>query len=433
MSNSKNKAYLLQVSIAFLILGATLFSRFESISFHYDESHWISTSYYYEVLVEQNSDSFFWTPIYWTLTQPPITRYLIGFSRKAAGFEIEDLNNRWDFDLDYETNVFQGNLPEENLLKWSRFPMVILCILGGLIIFWLLLKVVNSTAAWFFLVCFAFNPYFQTRLCRAMGEAPLFFFTSLSFFFGFFILKKWGSYSENQKGLNEYYLLLVLAGFAIGLAGASKINGMASLCSFIGLIIFLMIFFPANINKEQRIKIGIRSIFILFICSLFTFIIVNPFLYEATLTRMGQMLQFRLSEMEIQIGRYPQSVVTGIGGYGKIFWNRLFVDFIGMKSTYLGILGFELFILGSLEIFQLFSEIFHRRSFQKCQWFVILLPFPLALAGYFSPLDWDRYYLFTILFITLIMSVGFGYLIKVLINSFLFIKNRKKTVGIKRA
>ena len=126
---------LLEVVVVVAILGNAYFSRLEVVRFHGDESHWIATSYYFEALTTPSfseplwlsmseipddfpiperlaatlapeaSSTHVWGAHYWTLTQPPASRYMIALGRIAGGYGVRHLNVPWDFDTTDAQNV----------------------------------------------------------------------------------------------------------------------------------------------------------------------------------------------------------------------------------------------------------------------------------------------------------------------------------------
>lgn len=97
--------------IILLLTSYCYLSNIDKIKFHPDESPWISTSFYFDELAKGNIHSPIWDPGYWTLTQPPVTRYIIGISRKLNDLGPEKINKLWDFSKDNKTNIKLGAKP----------------------------------------------------------------------------------------------------------------------------------------------------------------------------------------------------------------------------------------------------------------------------------------------------------------------------------
>ena len=84
--------------LVILLLTAVFVARIPQVMFHPDESHWIYSSVVFEKLVKMQWSSPVWQESYWTLTQPPLARYVIGLGRRLGGYTV--VNNPWRFYLD---------------------------------------------------------------------------------------------------------------------------------------------------------------------------------------------------------------------------------------------------------------------------------------------------------------------------------------------
>jgi hypothetical protein len=199
-------AYLIEPFIVLIILIITYCRGVQDVPFTGDESHWIATSYYFEALfnrelippsLSQNDSRIdlmstpVWGDNYWTLTQPPLTRYIIAIGRLSGGYQVKDLNAPYDWAVDPAKNQTLGTLPSPWLLWWSRIPMTLLAAFSGLIFFLLVRNCSGRISGYAFVVLFINMSYFLTNLRHAMGESPLLFFTGLIIVAGAIALAKW--------------------------------------------------------------------------------------------------------------------------------------------------------------------------------------------------------------------------------------------------
>ena len=379
--------------IVFISLLIITIKAIPSIKFEYDESQWIHTSTYYEVLLTQPPDSSYWDENYWTITQPPMARYIIGFARRLGGIQSSELNTPWDFDASYEENVAKNRLPSDRLLYLSRLPMAILMSLTGTILFFIFLESTGLIGAGIFLLFFIFSEFLRSNFVRAMGEAPFFFFVTLSTLFTLLAIKelvKVGP-SPTNKSYGKYYGLLFTASIFCGLAGASKINGLIS-CAAIGMLIFMEgIFFSPNLNRDQKSKLIIRSSFVILFATLFAFILVNPYLYRSPFVSIGRMFKIRLEVMALQVETYPQNHISSMAEripllFRKVFYDNMPFRFFGAAFLYL-----LFFIGGFLSMIRNYLN-WHKTGADSPNLLILTaLVLPLALAGYNTPLSWGRY------------------------------------------
>lgn len=399
--------------LALLVLSSVFLTGIEKVSYGEDESHWIHTSSYLEILFTHRPDSPLWGEHYWTLTQPPVARYLIGLGRLAGGYHPEDLNTPWQFDQDYETNVAQGNLPASGLLWWSRLPMAALAALAGWLVFLLLRAAAGRIAGYYFLLAFLGNAYFLTHLRRAMSETPLLFFTILAAVACWRALhelhKAYQQEAVTAKNLRKPAAWSLVAGACCGLAGACKINGLFSAGGLFALIMLSFLLLPGSAGRGLRRTFAIRSAVNSVFGALLVFIALNPYLYSNPLVNTARMFKFRVQEMSIQVAGFPENVLPNsplerLGVISqRIFENYAWPNFPGARWPNLTLAAIG---LGNL-LWRAWRWL-RRGENNPSAAVLLVLPAPLAAAALATPLDWDRYYLFPILLAACCGAAGLG-------------------------
>src|SRR5258706_14414538 len=85
---SKSWVKYLELILVTGVLAFVYLSNLNKVEFHQDESEWIGTSGVFESYLRRGFKSPVWNVSYATLTQPPITRYVIRLSRYIGGFPI---------------------------------------------------------------------------------------------------------------------------------------------------------------------------------------------------------------------------------------------------------------------------------------------------------------------------------------------------------
>jgi len=293
----------LEFFFIFLLTSYLYLSKIDQIKFHPDESTWIRTSLYFDELTKGNISSPIWDPGYWTLTTPPVTRYIIGISRKLNDIGPEKLNKVWDFSKDKKTNIQLGAMPNPELLKIARTPMTIMAIFSILLVFYCTRKYMGILASYTLFILIISNNYFTLHLSRAMSESPLLLFIILVMILLYFTARLWISYDKpifkNKKYLITLILSFSLIGIMIGTAGGIKLNGFALLG--VSILLYLLLLFFSNYLNNISIKIKILLLSCIFgilsFTSLSTFIASNPFLYKNTLDRSVALFKWRIHEM----------------------------------------------------------------------------------------------------------------------------------------
>src|SRR5262245_46055780 len=91
----RNFIQYIELTLVIGILAFVYLPNLNDVEFHPDESQWIGTSDAFESYLRLEFDSPVWAPSYWTLTQPPVARYMIGIGRYVGGYHRPELNHPW--------------------------------------------------------------------------------------------------------------------------------------------------------------------------------------------------------------------------------------------------------------------------------------------------------------------------------------------------
>jgi hypothetical protein len=92
-----------------------------------DEAHTVwATRYFALLFLKRDVTDLEWGDRYWTHTQPPLARYLIGAWLHARGVDLSVmlLPGRYDWSLSFDENRRRGQAPDGPLLAEARRPMV---------------------------------------------------------------------------------------------------------------------------------------------------------------------------------------------------------------------------------------------------------------------------------------------------------------------
>jgi hypothetical protein len=372
------------------------------VQFHPDESQWIATSSVFEAFITGDSSSPLWDFSYATLTQPPLPRYLIGLGRSIGGYGVSTLNQLWNYEKDYKTNAEEGRLPSDQLLWWSRLPMGILAAISIFAGYFFLKRSLGRLPAYIWIGLCMISSYFPLMLKLAMGESPLLASFALVMLIAYWLLLV-SDNIELKKPL-KLYLFFVIFGIGIGLAESSKLNGLSALAA--GFTLVIIIVFRKIQTRTLKIRFVLISFLLLILSSQSTFILLNPFLWPDPIYRTGEMFNHRIVVMRDQQVTHPETRIEGIGGHIKIIANRVFQDYAAIHINGFLLINIMLFLVGLSYLL-----------FKSIQYLKYLDPNPASIAvliigvfasipALFTPLDWDRYYLFPVYFSTLFIAVG---------------------------
>jgi len=422
--------------MVFTVLGYSYFRRLEAVRFHGDESHWIATSCYLEALITpgfsepewlsqsvvpdkfpvperlaatlapEASSTHVWGAHYWTLTQPPVSRYMIALGRSAGGYGVGDLNVPWDFHTTGAENVSAGAYPSPGLLWSSRAMMALLSVISGVILFLLVRHCAGALAGYSFVGMFVGSGYLLTHLRRAMSEAPLLFFTTLA------LLCAARALIFTPRRLGQALTWLLLMSVCAGLAGAAKLNGLA--LGFAAAVLCFAVAFRYRGPDVRRWRVAFLAAILVMAVTVGVFILVNPFLYPQPWLRTIAMVRFRQWEMTNQ-ARRPEWRIPDFFARLHIIPRRIFSDYPAVRimvfNEPLTVLGLFVLIRGAWRWVRGKERLTGGRSMSAGTALAILVVAAVtALPPLLTPLDWDRYYMYPVIFVSVSVSIGLGWI-----------------------
>lgn len=423
---------LLEVGVVVAVLGGVYFSHLESVRFHGDESHWIATSCFWEAwvtpgfieppwlsqsvvpdefpmsdrlaatLASETSPTHVWGTHYWTLTQPPVSRYMIALGRIAGGYGVADLNAPWDFEVSDAQNTRMGAMPSPGLLWSSRATMAFLSVISGTILFMLVRRCAGPVGGYAFVVLFVGSEFLRLHLRRAMSEAPLLFFTVLA------LLCAARALSMAQRHLWRSMAWLLLMGVCAGLAGAAKLNGL--MLGFAGMALCFAVAYQHRGRDAKWPWVAVGAAILVLAIALAVFGAVNPFLYRQPLLRTAAMVQFRRWEMTGQT-QNSQWHIPDLFAWLGIVPRRILSEY---PAVHFGLINGLLAALGLYAL----AHAARRRLAGKEETAgatgaaILTVAAVTALPMLTTPLDWDRYYMYPVLFVSVGMAVGLGWIVQ---------------------
>ncbi len=401
-----------QVIAAVLLALAVMLGSFAQVAFHPDENNWIMTSPYGEILFHGDFSNPLWDEGFWTLDAPPLARYIINAGWRVGGIKELDFTLPWDFTQDEAANIARGSMPGPQLLWWSRLPMALLSAGSAVLVFLLAAQAAGWLAGWAALALFLANPFLIISLSRAMSESPLMVFTMLTTGAGFLALRAWWKSAPNaqaMKALQRPFLWFLAAGALAGLAGASKLNGLALAASgsaLVGLAVFVD---KGPLPRNLRLSFAIRTVVLLVLVCLLFFVLLNPFLYADPLGRMVHMYKYRVYEMGIQVEQFPQHLMPQGLAHLVLLLRRIFGTYFVLPEV---LWPFVLLLcLWGIWRFGAAAWNWLRRKTDDGEsgaaaLALLVVPAPLIATTLTTPLDWDRYYLLPVVFAQIYFVAG---------------------------
>lgn len=400
----------LEPSIVACALLAVFCTRIDRVSFWPDESQWIATSYFFEGFLDRLGAPFLWDESYWTLTQPPVARYVIGVGRLAGGYGIRDLNEPWEFKSDNATNVAKGAMPEPGLLWWSRLPMALLTVLSIVILFCLVTRAAGRAAGYTLVLLLAGNPYVYRTLCRAMSEAPLLACVAMAMLASDWALGYWQRAATAShpsiKALRPAAACFLLMGSICGLGAAAKLNGFATVAAGLGLCVLAAVTHAGNVAKPARATFIIAVSGLLLFGTALVFVTANPYLYPDPLGHTLTMFTFRLTEMQKHLVLYPRFVIHGLGARFDVIPQRVLQDYAAFSVRGAWSINLLLCAIGVYVLVRAAWSWLRGNDNGGTSMVLVAVAVTTATPALLTPLDWERYYLLPVIFSTVGIAVG---------------------------
>jgi 4-amino-4-deoxy-L-arabinose transferase-like glycosyltransferase len=166
--------------IVIIVLSATYLAGLPAVPFHPDESTQIFMSADLELIFTQP------TNVFWRSENSndqrqryreldaPLTRYLIGVGRLAAG-SIAPLSTDWDWTQSWQYNLDAGAFPGDKLLHTARIPLAFLFPFTLILLFLTAQSIAPKPTAWLAMLLYATHALVLLHTRRAMAEPVLLF------------------------------------------------------------------------------------------------------------------------------------------------------------------------------------------------------------------------------------------------------------------
>lgn len=415
----------LAVSLILLYIGITYFRNIPDTTLDVDEHHFLRKSYYYDLFFTKRNLS---DPRWYTQDepgQPKVGPYIYGFALHLSG--INDIEKTFqnisfngyqvegrDWWLQYWWKKLE-NTPDEfapilKLILTGRETALIFTLSALFVLFIICNKMKGVLFGAITLFLLGLNSLMAALAGRAMTDAPLLLFSSLNLLFLF-------SYTKAiEKGNSDrLYLVSFIIGLNCALALGIKIVGILTLLISFALFPFFLYLYRSD---KYRILLMISSLMIIIASFFIVFIFLHPYVHHNTIQNLYHMFADRLEG-----ARNIRSLDWGSGVYAR--WNAIKLIFrytLMPKGRFTNfyftpipidlvffIAGFYLMAKGAYK--KLKSSQIISGELIYCLWTGITI---LGLILYLNN-DWPRYYLPTMVAITITQS----YAISMMINKVL--------------
>lgn len=412
-----NSLWLLAL-IIYVLSGTTI------TPFHGDEATLIfmSRDYAYQVLQGDLSKIYYSaTPTSPTeqelrLLNGTVSKFLYGLAWHMRGFTLEDINEQWDWGVDWQYNQQYGHAPSDALLQTARLLSALQTAAGVLVMFAIGWLVYGQPAAYLSSLYYALSPVILLNGRRAMMDGSLLLFSLLAVWAALWYLRR----CDMRRA--------VVLGVVSGLALASKHTALFTIVGVFGACILYPLVARVALWRCWRGVILAGSL------ALVVFYVLNPAWWGTNLFTVGQeVLRLRQNTLDTQIrflGGYANSgekaagfvrqTLPGLPQYYEVSnWADFIADQIAEYETSLwrgvsvggGLLGSMIFagtiLLGG-------TALLRERSITLVDRLVIGLWALSVILGtlLLTPLEWQRYYLPALPAIGLLAALGIAWCIR---------------------
>lgn len=406
--NTNRIAVIISIIFCFLLL-ITYLNSLESVEFFPDESQWISTSKYFDLFISGDFTAPEWDINYWTMTQPPLARYFIGIGRFIGGYRLTTLNSPWDFSITFNQNKLAGNYPDKAVLYWARIPMALMGVFACSAVAILVKGASGIFTGCIWVIFCLINPFLKLILRRAMGDSLLVAFTVCVMVFSILFVKQ---ILLHKKQHIWEYIFLTLMGVSGGFAQASKLNGSISLIG----AGFLAISTAIHLNRQKTPAFRPLLIYIILLVfsSQLVFIMINPTLWEAPVSRTIWMFLHRFQEMQVQAQAMPQYVMNGIVDRFVTVTYRVFENYSPISFGGALWINIPLFLIGLTGCSIETLNYIRGEKTSPLHISLLLIGVVAAIPSLLTPLDWDRYFILPVFFFSAVICLGLTRVIKFL-------------------
>lgn len=296
-------------SLYLALLMALTFAGVWQSQFAEDESQWIYTSRYLTLFTKGYVGSPEWDS-YWTHTQPPLARYVMGTSLKLGGYDLLKLNGPWDFSLEPTDNEAAGNKPTPEMLIWARVPMGIVSALSILLIYGIGSQVGGIAAGLGAATWMALNMRIRDLSTRAEADGLLIFFVLAGLLLTLLLISRQSTTPGFR--LRDILLFAGALGVAFGLGMADKLTAVVGLIALPAAMLAVLLYRRIRERADVLRRIGEVAVatVIAGIIAPVLFFLLNPALYPSPISNSLNLFHYRDAEMQQQMLAYPTGALS---------------------------------------------------------------------------------------------------------------------------
>jgi hypothetical protein len=285
---------------AYILAGAAI------VPFHGDESTliWMGRDYYHlfvdgdlpRVLYDKHRQYDDIEEIH-RLLNGTISKTVYGWAASTMGFNLEDLNNLWNWSAHYRGNVADARLPDAAVLLRSRQASALQLALATAAFFQFVRLTLNRPSAYLASALFVLHPNVLINGRRAMMEG--------SHLLGLMLVLLAAAWLLRERKFWEYLVLGICAGFAI----SAKHHNVIAVAAVYGALALPPLWQWLHDKDWRRHSRRLLYLLAAGLVTILSFLLLNPAWWSTPLELPAVVTKMREALMRTQ--------VIAFGGYGS--------------------------------------------------------------------------------------------------------------------
>lgn len=423
-----HKTWFLEPILLLIVFSAIIrlgIGKAQSAPFHIDEAHKIAETYYYHLFfVDHNVVHPDWHADFYARMNPPVAKYIMGAYLALHGETVADLSLQRKFEQLWKTPRSLREQIPTSLLLHARAVSVLFAALT-LLLLYLLGRLLGSPIVGLLgALLLACHPIFRYHATRALTDSILtFFMTAIvpaTVMTVDLLLSKDAPAPATTPGSHRRGRMVAWATITaviVVAAAGTKLNGALAAVFLVASMFAGLLLEPARSKGDRRPRLAAKMAAVTVPglgLALILFVVLNPYLYDAPLSRLLSTLRVQgdwMLKQALDPGLPLWTAVQKISAIGVY-------DFVLPQSFFFKSSVPVLFMVFSLGVLSLVVDVLRTQATRRvrvCKITVLVWMAVYGLGiGAWIPVAWDRYFLPLAPFIALISGYGIVALFKTL-------------------
>jgi len=230
---------------------------------------------------------------------------------------------------------------------------------------------------------------------------------TLATFAGF---KSMESLREDDPSNVKSLIWISLFGVFTGLAGQSKNNGLVIFIA--GVIILMLLTIRIKQGPLSKLKFCVVGLTGMTIATFLFFVGPNPILWKHPIKTSIELVPYRIGLLQRQAQAYPQSAIFGWKESIQVIPSQVFRTLTPFNFFGSGFIKFGLACLGLWLIAARAGQSWKAGRLDAGPLAILITGVIATVPSLFTPLNWSRYFIIPVYFVSILMAIGINYLME---------------------